>query len=177
MVAVRKHLRCHAGMLPGQDTTHIVRDPPVIYSGRTGNPRDPVLEVNDAQYGVVCYPAAALSHRSLRRPRRPRHRPWRCYRCASLPASFTPTPPLRMSLARGNGRGWQSRVRDHGQNQVGASSPKARQNGRWRCHRLAPPTLPLRFRPCHPPGSALERDWFVGWPYVATVRQAFRVGL
>ena len=31
-------LRCHAGMLPGHYTTHIVRDPPVIYSGRTGNP-------------------------------------------------------------------------------------------------------------------------------------------
>jgi len=48
-------------MLPGHYTTHIVRDPPVIYSGRTGNPRDPVLEVNDAQYGVVFYPASALS--------------------------------------------------------------------------------------------------------------------
>ncbi len=31
-------LRCHAGVLPGHYTTHIVRDPPVIYSGRTGNP-------------------------------------------------------------------------------------------------------------------------------------------
>ena len=28
----------HGGMLPGPNPTHIVRDPPVIYSGRTGNP-------------------------------------------------------------------------------------------------------------------------------------------
>ena len=50
-------------MLPGHYTTHIVRDPPVIYSLTHREPRDPVLEVNDAQYGVVCYPASALSHR------------------------------------------------------------------------------------------------------------------
>jgi len=48
-------------MLPGHYTTHIVRDPPVIYSLTHREPRDPVLEVNDAQYGVVCYPASALS--------------------------------------------------------------------------------------------------------------------
>jgi len=41
--------------------THFVCGPPVIYSGRTGHPRDPVLEVNDTQNGVVCYPASALS--------------------------------------------------------------------------------------------------------------------
>ena len=48
-------------MLPGHYTTHIVRDPPVIYSFTHRAPRDPVLEVNDAQYGVVFYPASSLS--------------------------------------------------------------------------------------------------------------------
>jgi hypothetical protein len=29
---------CGLALLPGQHTTHFVGDPPVIYSGRTGNP-------------------------------------------------------------------------------------------------------------------------------------------
>ena len=33
-----ERLRCHAGCFRDNYTTHIVRDPPVIYSGRTGNP-------------------------------------------------------------------------------------------------------------------------------------------
>jgi hypothetical protein len=45
--------------------------------------------------------------------------------------------------------------------------------------RLSPETSthPLRFRPFHPQGSALEHDWFQDLPDVAALRQAFRVGL
>ncbi len=42
----------------------------------------------------------------------------------------------------------------------------------------APAHPPDARPPFHPQGgTAPERDWFDGWPHVATFRQAFRVGL
>jgi len=75
-----------------------------------------VLEVNDAQYAVVCHPAAALSRRVLPGPRiRPAPGGPGGTPRASLQASFTPTPPLRefSHWAGSDEYGWTGRQHRH----------------------------------------------------------------